>query len=253
MPKEIKIKRRGGDGGGAAGGGAAASSSAPYHRHVGVQLQHSLGQHLLKNPLVTAAMIEKASIKSTDVVLEIGPGTGNLTLKLLEAAKKALARAHRPCAHKPHTRIAPRTTAAHSTAHAALSRVGGRGWSLRADRKSDYAAPDTPGPTQLRPSQGKTNLDDESDASAAGLPRGVASLSETTRHLSDETRGWQSPQPDTRARARDTAALGLRGSADQASPSAPADAHSSVAPPLKPDRTVASLTTLATQAAGGGQ
>lgn len=39
----------------------------------------------------------------------------------------------------------------------------------------------------------------------------------------------------------------------RASPSAPADAHSSVAPPLKPDRTVASLTTLATQAAGGGQ
>jgi hypothetical protein len=85
MPKEVKVKRRDGS----SSGGAAASSSTPYHRHVGVQLQHSLGQHLLKNPLVTAAMMEKAAVKPTDVVLEVGPGTGNLTLKLLEAAKKA--------------------------------------------------------------------------------------------------------------------------------------------------------------------
>ena len=32
-------------------------AAAPY-RHAGVELHHSLGQHLLKNPLVTAAMIE---------------------------------------------------------------------------------------------------------------------------------------------------------------------------------------------------
>eukprot|EP00967_Tisochrysis_lutea_P108252 scaffold167580_cov43-Tisochrysis_lutea.AAC.3 len=83
MPKEVKVKRKGGD-----SSGGASSSSTPYHRHIGVQLQHSLGQHLLKNPLVTAAMMEKAAVKSTDVVLEIGPGTGNLTLKLLDAAKK---------------------------------------------------------------------------------------------------------------------------------------------------------------------
>jgi len=129
MPKEIKVKRRGGDGGGAAGGGAAASSSAPYHRHVGVQLQHSLGQHLLKNPLVTAAMIEKASIKSTDVVLEIGPGTGNLTLKLLEAAKKALASAHR-LAHTNRTRALRPAPPPHTARHMRRSRewvaAGGR-------------------------------------------------------------------------------------------------------------------------------
>ena len=35
--------------------------------------------------------MEKANIKSTDVVLEIGPGTGNLTIKLLELAKKVIA------------------------------------------------------------------------------------------------------------------------------------------------------------------
>ena len=35
--------------------------------------------------------MDKAGIKSTDVVLEIGPGTGNLTMKLLEAAKRVVA------------------------------------------------------------------------------------------------------------------------------------------------------------------
>lgn len=104
MPKDVSKKRAHGSvGGGNApyrigapnrrGGGPSAATPAAAaagagHRHVGVNLHHSLGQHLLKNPLVTAAMIEKASVKSTDVVLEIGPGTGNLTLKLLECCKR---------------------------------------------------------------------------------------------------------------------------------------------------------------------
>ncbi len=37
------------------------------------------------------AIVDKAGIKSTDVVLEIGPGTGNLTMKLLEKAKRVVA------------------------------------------------------------------------------------------------------------------------------------------------------------------
>jgi 18S rRNA (adenine1779-N6/adenine1780-N6)-dimethyltransferase len=36
-------------------------------------------------------MVEKAAIRSTDTVLEIGPGTGNLTVKILEKAKKVTA------------------------------------------------------------------------------------------------------------------------------------------------------------------
>ena len=36
-------------------------------------------------------IVEKAGIKATDVVLEIGPGTGNLTMKLLAAAKRVVA------------------------------------------------------------------------------------------------------------------------------------------------------------------
>uniref|UniRef100_A0A6B2LBM7 rRNA adenine N(6)-methyltransferase n=1 Tax=Arcella intermedia TaxID=1963864 RepID=A0A6B2LBM7_9EUKA len=54
-------------------------------------MQKKHGQHLLKNPLIISSIVEKAEIKSTDVVLEIGPGTGNLTLRLLELAKKVIA------------------------------------------------------------------------------------------------------------------------------------------------------------------
>jgi 18S rRNA (adenine1779-N6/adenine1780-N6)-dimethyltransferase len=36
-------------------------------------------------------IIEKSGIKPTDVVLEIGPGTGNLTASLLERSKKTIA------------------------------------------------------------------------------------------------------------------------------------------------------------------
>ena len=35
--------------------------------------------------------MEKSGIKSTDVILEIGPGTGNLTAALLERGKKIIA------------------------------------------------------------------------------------------------------------------------------------------------------------------
>lgn len=49
------------------------------------------GQHILKNPLVIKSIIEKSGIHPTDTVLEIGPGTGNLTMRLLEVAKKVVA------------------------------------------------------------------------------------------------------------------------------------------------------------------
>ncbi len=41
--------------------------------------------------MVVQAIVDKAGVKATDVVLEIGPGTGNLTMKLLERAKKVIA------------------------------------------------------------------------------------------------------------------------------------------------------------------
>ena len=50
----------------------------------------TLGQHILKNPLVVNSIVEKSNLKPTDVVLEIGPGTGNLTVKILEKCKKLI-------------------------------------------------------------------------------------------------------------------------------------------------------------------
>lgn len=50
-----------------------------------------LGQHILKNPLVAQGIVDKAGIKPSDIVLEVGPGTGNLTVRILEKARKVVA------------------------------------------------------------------------------------------------------------------------------------------------------------------
>ncbi|CAA0834027.1 Ribosomal RNA adenine dimethylase family protein [Striga hermonthica] len=55
-----------------------------------IRLFKSRGQHLLTNPRVLDAIIRASGVKPDDTVLEIGPGTGNLTLKLLEAANKII-------------------------------------------------------------------------------------------------------------------------------------------------------------------
>ena len=44
----------------------------------------AFGQHILKNPLIINSMIEKSGLRPTDTVLEIGPGTGNMTVKLMD-------------------------------------------------------------------------------------------------------------------------------------------------------------------------
>lgn len=72
-----------------AGGKAASSAAAPYQG--GISFHKSKGQHILKNPLLVDSIVQKSGIKTTDVVLEIGPGTGNLTKKLLDAGKSVVA------------------------------------------------------------------------------------------------------------------------------------------------------------------
>lgn len=49
------------------------------------------GQHLLKNPMILKEIITKSGLKPSDIVLEIGPGTGNLTMLMLEIAKQVIA------------------------------------------------------------------------------------------------------------------------------------------------------------------
>ncbi|KAF9764992.1 putative dimethyladenosine transferase [Nosema granulosis] len=57
---------------------------------VNPKFNKDLGQHILKNMGVVDTVIEKAKIKPTDVILEIGGGTGNLTMKMLPKAKKVV-------------------------------------------------------------------------------------------------------------------------------------------------------------------
>ncbi|WQF88636.1 Putative ribosomal RNA adenine methyltransferase KsgA/Erm [Colletotrichum destructivum] len=74
----------------------AASSSGPYSRpsqktNNVFKFNTNVGQHILKNPGVADAIVHKAGLKPTDTVLEIGPGTGNLTVRILEKSKKLIA------------------------------------------------------------------------------------------------------------------------------------------------------------------
>lgn len=56
-----------------------------------IQFKKEFGQHILKNPLVVSTIVEKAALRPTDVVLEVGPGTGNMTMKMLDKAKTVVA------------------------------------------------------------------------------------------------------------------------------------------------------------------
>mmetsp|Transcript_21676 Transcript_21676/g.30382 ORF Transcript_21676/g.30382 Transcript_21676/m.30382 type:complete len:350 (+) Transcript_21676:202-1251(+) len=70
---------------GAAGGVSSSSGTNLIAPNTG------LGQHFLKNPAVVTAIVAKAALRPTDVVLEIGPGTGNMTVPLLQQSKSTIA------------------------------------------------------------------------------------------------------------------------------------------------------------------
>jgi 16S rRNA (adenine1518-N6/adenine1519-N6)-dimethyltransferase len=53
--------------------------------------KHSLGQNFLKNPGIVDKIIRFSEVKSVDTVIEIGPGTGVLTGRLLECAARVVA------------------------------------------------------------------------------------------------------------------------------------------------------------------
>ncbi|KAL2325352.1 hypothetical protein Fmac_024410 [Flemingia macrophylla] len=73
-----------------AGGKVEKVKGKPQQQHVpyqgGISFQKSKGQHILVD-----SIMQKVDVKTTDVIVEIGPGTGNLTKKLLEADKKVIA------------------------------------------------------------------------------------------------------------------------------------------------------------------
>lgn len=53
-----------------------------------IKFKKDFGQHILKNRLAIQGMVEKSALLPTDTVLEIGPGTGYLTVKFLEQVKQ---------------------------------------------------------------------------------------------------------------------------------------------------------------------
>ncbi len=56
-----------------------------------IQAKKSLGQNFLKSKKALSAMIEAGEITKNDTVLEIGPGQGALTEKILETGAKVIA------------------------------------------------------------------------------------------------------------------------------------------------------------------
>ena len=68
----------------------APTSSLPISNAI-FRMNTDIGQHVLKNPGVAQAIVDKADLKQSDTVLEVGPGSGNLTVKILEKAKKCIA------------------------------------------------------------------------------------------------------------------------------------------------------------------
>ncbi|KAG9235038.1 S-adenosyl-L-methionine-dependent methyltransferase [Amylocarpus encephaloides] len=73
-----------------------ASAASPYAKAQATtnnvfKFNTNVGQHILKNPGVAEAIVAKSFLKPSDTVLEVGPGTGNLTVRILEKAKKVIA------------------------------------------------------------------------------------------------------------------------------------------------------------------
>jgi 16S rRNA (adenine1518-N6/adenine1519-N6)-dimethyltransferase len=57
----------------------------------GIQANKALGQNFLIDENIVNGIVEKAEITSCDLVIEIGPGLGTLTSKLLDKAGKVIA------------------------------------------------------------------------------------------------------------------------------------------------------------------
>jgi len=57
----------------------------------GIKSRKSLGQHFLINETVLRKIVDLAQLAAEDYVLEIGPGTGNLTKYLVRKARKVFA------------------------------------------------------------------------------------------------------------------------------------------------------------------
>ena len=81
MPKAAKQKRAGASTAGPydrkpSKGGANGAKGGSANTNI-FRFDKDFGQHILKNPGISDAIVDKAFLKPTDVVVEVGPGTGN--------------------------------------------------------------------------------------------------------------------------------------------------------------------------------
>ena len=56
------------------------------------KMNTEIGQHVFKNPGIADAIVRKADLKQSDIVLEVGPGLGILTSQLLATGATMIAR-----------------------------------------------------------------------------------------------------------------------------------------------------------------
>ena len=76
---------------GVGGGGGGGQDSGKSSGRTLLTPNTSIGQHFLKNPAVVDSIVQKSEIRPSDICLEVGPGTGNLTVRILEQCKKLIA------------------------------------------------------------------------------------------------------------------------------------------------------------------
>lgn len=91
MPKSARKNSNGVSKSDPYAGAAARKGKASAAANNIFRMNTDIGQHILKNPGVAQAIVDKADVKQSDIVLEVGPGTGNLTTRILERAKKVIA------------------------------------------------------------------------------------------------------------------------------------------------------------------
>mmetsp|Transcript_39545 Transcript_39545/g.86305 ORF Transcript_39545/g.86305 Transcript_39545/m.86305 type:complete len:371 (-) Transcript_39545:112-1224(-) len=70
------------------GKGGGPATAVPRQSGTPFPMERKYGQNLLKNPGILDKIVDAADLRSADVVLEIGPGTGNLTLKCLAQCRR---------------------------------------------------------------------------------------------------------------------------------------------------------------------
>ncbi len=61
------------------------------YRNMNIIAKKSLGQNFLKSKMALYKMLEAGEVNDKDIILEVGPGKGILTEKLLEKAKQVIA------------------------------------------------------------------------------------------------------------------------------------------------------------------